>query len=191
MAIKLIVGLGNPGPQYERTRHNAGAWFVQALADTHRIGLSLDQKAKALVARATLYDHDMRFCIPITFMNLSGHSVAYVAKFFKFAPDEILVAHDELDLPVGSVRLKLDGGHGGHNGLLDIAAQLGTKAFYRLRIGIGRPLLKEDVTDYVLHAPTKGEHQNIMDAIQKALNVLPDIVSGQTSKAMNTLHTNA
>ena len=189
MTIKLIVGLGNPGPQYSDTRHNAGAWFVERLCESHHLSLSPDSKIKALVGRSDLFGQDVRVCVPLSYMNLSGAPVSALANFYKIEPKEILVAYDELDLPAGTARLKFDGGSGGHNGIKDIMARLGTNQFYRLRIGIGRPANKEDVEHFVLKKPSKGEYQNMHKAIDKALEVLPDVLNGQINQAMTKLHT--
>lgn len=189
MTIKLIVGLGNPGPRYEQTRHNAGAWLVEKISKQSQAILKVDAKFKAQIGKGNIANQTLLLCIPTTFMNLSGEAVSSIAKFYKIDPSEILVAYDEIDLPPGVARIKLDGGHGGHNGLRDIFARLGTKAFYRLRIGVGRPGHKDDVSDYVLCRPSKSD-QNLIDrAIDNAIDVLPQIVNGSFEQAMNILHT--
>lgn len=187
--IDLIVGLGNPGQQYENTRHNAGAWFVESIARKYSETLKNDPKYKGHTARIRINGHDVRLLIPSTFMNLSGQSVAPLAKFFKIPPERILVAHDELDLPPGVGKLKQGGGHGGHNGLRDIISQLGNnKNFARLRIGIGHPGSSDKVTGFVLgKAPTK-EQQLIDNILDEAISVLPELVTGNANKAMNQLH---
>lgn len=187
--IDLIVGLGNPGRQYEETRHNAGAWFVERLARRFSVSLSPDSKYQALTGRAIIHGRDIRLLIPATFMNLSGQSVVPFASFYKIPPQRMLVAHDELDLPPGTAKLKQGGGHGGHNGLRDIISKLGNNAdFGRLRIGIGHPGHASQVSSYVLgKAPTK-EQQLIDDAISEAISILPDLLDGNASKAMNRLH---
>lgn len=187
--IELIVGLGNPGRQYEDTRHNAGAWFVERLAKHYSANLSSDSKYKGLTGRANIKGHDVRLLIPETFMNLSGQSVAPLANFFKIPPERILVAHDELDMPPGTAKLKQGGGHGGHNGLRDIISSLGNnKNFCRLRIGIGHPGSANLVSGFVLSKAPKTEQQWIDDAIDEALRYAPDIVEGSANKAMNRLH---
>ena len=187
--IELIVGLGNPGRQYEDTRHNAGAWFVERLARQFNAGLSTDSKVAGISGRAIIHGHDVRLLIPTTFMNLSGQSVAPFAHFFKIPPERILVAHDELDLPPGTAKLKQGGGHGGHNGLRDIINKLGNNPnFARLRIGIGHPGSADKVADYVLNKAPAQEQQLIDDAIAEAIAILPDVLAGKSGKAMNRLH---
>ena len=187
--IELIVGLGNPGRQYEDTRHNAGAWFVERLARQTNASLTNDSRYNALTGRATLNGHDVRLLIPTTFMNISGQAVAPFAHFFKIPVDRILVAHDELDLPPGVAKLKQGGGHGGHNGLRDIISKLGNdKNFARLRIGIGHPDSAEKVSGFVLSKAPAKEQQLIDDAIDEALRSLPDLLGGDANKAMNRLH---
>lgn len=189
MGIQLIVGLGNPGPEYAKTRHNAGYWFIETLAQQMRATLQPESKFKSLTAQISLNGHSCRLLQPTTFMNLSGQATQAAANFYKIKPEEILVVHDELDLPAGSARLKLDGGHGGHNGLRDIMARLSSNQFYRLRLGIGHPGHKDQVHDYVLHKPSVSDMQLIIEAIDKSLIALPDIVAGDFNKAMNFLHT--
>jgi PTH1 family peptidyl-tRNA hydrolase len=187
--IKLIVGLANPGPQYQDTRHNAGAWLVEQLARNYQITLNPESKFFGLTGRGIINGHDTRLLIPTTFMNLSGKAVAAMAQFFKLQPSDILVAHDELDINPGEIRLKKGGGHGGHNGLRDIMTQLGNqKDFYRLRIGIGHPGDKNKVTGFVLGKPSATERQRIDDAIYEALRHIEDILSGNHAKVMQELH---
>jgi PTH1 family peptidyl-tRNA hydrolase len=187
-AIRLIVGLGNPGREYEDTRHNAGAWLVAALARARGCALAVDGKYSGLTGRIELAGQDLRLLIPTTFMNRSGQSVAALAGFFKIAPSEILVAYDELDLPAGSARFKT-GGSASHNGLRDIAARLGNQTgFHRLRIGIGHPGSADKVVGYVLGRPTTDQRIAIDAAIDAALQALPLAVSGDWGKAMNQLH---
>ena len=187
--IELIVGLGNPGQQYEDTRHNAGAWFVERLARQFNARLSPDSKVAGISGRATIHGHDVRLLIPTTFMNLSGQSVAPFAHFFKIPAERILVAHDELDLPPGTAKLKQGGGHGGHNGLRDIINKLGNNPnFARLRIGIGHPGSADKVAGYVLNKAPAKEQQLIDDAITEAIAILPDVLAGKSGKAMNRLH---
>lgn len=189
MTVSLIVGLGNPGPEYAKTRHNAGYWFIEQLAEQLRAPLQHEAKFKSLTAQVEIQGHSCRLLQPTTFMNLSGQAVLAAANFYKISPGDILVVHDELDLPVGAARLKLDGGHGGHNGLRDIMARLGSNQFYRLRLGIGHPGNKDDVHDYVLKKASISDTQLILGAIDKSLKALPDIVAGNINKAMNFLHT--
>ena len=186
--IKLIVGLGNPGREYEATRHNAGFWWVDELARAHGANFKTDNKFHGLVARAALHGHETHLLKPQTFMNVSGRSVVALALFYKILPDQILVVHDELDLPPGSAKLKLGGGHGGHNGLKDIIAHLGTKEFWRLRIGIGHPGERDQVVNYVLNAPRKEEQVLIEEAMQHAQEVAPLIIEGKLEAAMLKLH---
>lgn len=188
--IKLIVGLGNPGREYEATRHNAGFWWVDELARKHSVNFKAEGKFHGLVARATLHGHEVHLLKPQTFMNVSGRAVVALALFYKILPDQILVVHDELDLPPGSAKLKLGGGHGGHNGLKDIIAQLGTKDFWRMRIGIGHPGERAEVVNYVLNAPRKEEQILIEDAMQHAQEVAPLIIEGKLEAAMLKLHSN-
>ena len=184
--IRLIVGLGNPGADYEQTRHNAGAWFVSDIAP---IALRQTSKFHGQHAIVNLHSHECHLLIPSTFMNLSGQSVSALASYYKIPPEEILVAHDEIDLPAGDVRLKFDGGHGGHNGLRDIIRHLNTHRFYRLRIGVGHPGHSHEVVDYVLKPPKKSEREDINAALQEAETILPEILNGQFQKAMHALHT--
>lgn len=173
-SIKLIVGLGNPEEKYHPTRHNAGAWFVEKLADEYGVSFKEENKFFAKTARVSIDGQDVRFLLPTTFMNLSGKAVGAIAKFYRIAPEEILVAHDELDLPTGVAKIKLGGGHGGHNGLRDIMASLGNQQnFYRLRIGISRPLSKANVASFVLTPPSPSEFTNIQFAINHALRCIP------------------
>lgn len=186
--IKLIVGLGNPGREYEATRHNAGFWWVDELARNNDANFRNDSKFHGLAARTALHGHEVHLLKPQTFMNVSGRAVVALALFYKILPDQILVVHDELDLPPGSAKLKLGGGHGGHNGLKDIIAQLGTKDFWRLRIGIGHPGERSEVVNYVLNAPRKEEQVLIDEALQRARDVAPLIIEGKMEAAMLKLH---
>ncbi|WNF47924.1 aminoacyl-tRNA hydrolase [Pseudomonas sp. SG20056] len=188
-AVQLIVGLGNPGPEYDQTRHNAGALFVERLADSQRINLSLDKKYFGLVGKFSHQGRDVRLLIPTTFMNRSGQAVAALANFFRIPPEAILVAHDELDMPPGVAKLKLGGGHGGHNGLRDIIAQLGNQNnFYRLRLGIGHPGHSSMVSNFVLGRAPRSEQELLDTSIDFALDTLPEILAGDWSKAMHKLH---
>lgn len=185
--IQLIVGLGNPGREYEDTRHNAGAWLVESLARSLGCALATDHKFFGLTGRGKLAGQDIRLLIPTTFMNRSGQAVAALATFYKIPPAAILVAHDELDLPPGSARFK-QGGSGGGNGVRDIIDRLGSANFHRLRIGIGHPGSADKVVGYVLNKPLRDERIAIDAAIDAALKALPLAVSGQWPKAMNQLH---
>lgn len=189
-AIRLIVGLGNPGREYEQTRHNAGFWWVDGIAAGKGAALAADRKFHGLAARLKVSGHEVWLLEPQTFMNRSGQGVAALAHFYKIAAEEILVVHDELDLPPGTVRLKQGGGHGGHNGLKDIVAHLGTPDFWRLRLGIGHPGNREEVVNYVLNPPRREEREQIDDAQKKALAVLPLLLVGDVQAAMLKLHTN-
>lgn len=186
--IKLIVGLGNPGREYEQTRHNAGFWWLDEVARTLGANFKADSKFHGLVARGTLHGHEVHLLKPQTFMNVSGRAVGAVAQFYKIEAAQILVVHDELDLPPGSAKLKLGGGHGGHNGLKDIIAHLGTKDFWRLRIGVGHPGERSEVVNYVLNAPRKEEQGLIEEAMQRAREVAPLIVEGKLEAGMLKLH---
>lgn len=187
--IRLIVGLGNPGPEYEKTRHNAGFWLVDELAWQHKAALRAESKFFGEAARATLAAGDLWLLKPMTYMNLSGQAVAALAKFYKITPEEILVVHDELDLPPGAARFKQGGGHGGHNGLKDIIARLGSPNFWRLRIGIGHPGDRNEVANFVLKKARAEEQQAIDDAMAKAMQVLPQAIAGEMAIAMKNLHT--
>ena len=187
--IKLIVGLGNPGPKYSETRHNAGFWFVDDLASQYRSRFLPEKKFHGDVARINLEGKDIWLLKPETFMNRSGLSVVSLAAFYKIAAENILVAHDEIDLKAGTARLKSGGGHGGHNGLRDIISHLGTKDFQRLRIGVDHPGSKDLVVDYVLKRPDSKDRQAIEDSINNALRVMPKVAAGEWEKAMHQLHT--
>ena len=186
--ISLIVGLGNPGREYEATRHNAGFWWLDEFARAHGASFRTDGKFHGMVARTALHGHEVHLLKPQTFMNVSGRAVGAVAQFYKIAPGNILVVHDELDLPPGSAKLKLGGGHGGHNGLKDIIAHLGTRDFWRLRLGIGHPGERADVSNYVLNAPRREEAEQIEHAMRRAQDVAPLIVEGKLEAAMLKLH---
>lgn len=187
-SIRLIVGLGNPGPQYEATRHNAGFWFVERLARQHGGSFRSESKFFGQACRIRVAGHECWLLKPSTFMNRSGQSVSSLASYFKIPIDQILVAHDELDLPAGTVRLKRGGGHAGHNGLRDIVNGLGGRDFWRLRIGIDRPVSSRQVVDYVLGRPSRDEHAAIDDALSEAEHVMDDLLSGEFQKAMHRLH---
>jgi peptidyl-tRNA hydrolase, PTH1 family len=185
--IKLIVGLGNPGPDYDQTRHNAGFWFVDLLADRYGGHFRPENKFSGEVCRIRVGADDVWLLKPMTFMNRSGQSVRQLSAFYRIPVEEILVVHDELDLEPGMLRLKRGGGHGGHNGLRDITSHLG-KEFMRLRIGIGHPGHRDRVVDFVLSRASREDQQAIEDAIQEAAQAIEEIVSGQFQKAMNQLH---
>ena len=186
--IKLIVGLGNPGREYEATRHNAGFWWVDGFVDAYKIAFKTENKFHGLVARSVVHGHELHLLKPQTFMNVSGRAVGALVQFYKIEPAQILVVHDELDLPPGSAKLKLGGGHGGHNGLKDIIAHLGTRDFWRLRIGIGHPGDRAEVVNYVLHAPRREEEDLIKQAMQRAQDVAHLITEGKLEAAMLKLH---
>jgi PTH1 family peptidyl-tRNA hydrolase len=188
-AIQLIVGLGNPGPEYEQTRHNAGAFFVERLARGQNISLVPERKFFGLVGRFSHKGQDVRLLIPTTYMNRSGQAVAALAGFYRIPLEAILVAHDELDIPPGVAKLKQGGGHGGHNGLRDIIAQLGNQnGFHRLRLGIGHPGDASKVSGFVLGRAPRAEQEKLDASIDFALGVLPDILTGDWPRAMRALH---
>ena len=187
--LRLIVGLGNPGAQYEDTRHNACFWWLEALA--RKLGVVLKQEAKyhGRTGKWAGPNGEILLLCPETFMNLSGKSVGALARFYKIPPESILVAHDELDLPPGTAKLKQGGGHGGQNGLKDIHAQLGSPNYWRLRIGIGHPGAKEAVTGHVLGKPPQAERNLMLDAVDAALDVWPELAAGNIAAAQLKLHT--
>lgn len=187
--IKLFVGLGNPGPEYEATRHNAGFWWIDALSQELKAPLSLDKNYHGQVARTTLNGQTVWLLKPLTFMNLSGKSVAALARFFKILPNEVLVAHDELDIVPGQVKLKFSGSHAGHNGLRDIHAQLGSADYWRLRIGVGHPGVKAEVINWVLKKPSQEHRVAIEDCIVRSLKGVPDLLKGEMEKATMLIHT--
>ena len=189
MAIKLIIGLRNPGSAYEHTRHNAGAWLVNLLAQRHNAAFKIDKKMNAELAQLELNKELCRVILPLTFMNHSGQPTRSISQFYQITPDEILVVHDELDLPPGRIKLKTGGGHGGHNGLRDIITQLGSSEFHRLRIGIGHPGHKDLVHNYVLGKPSLHDRQQIYDAIDRGITVAPYLLAGDLAKAMNQINT--
>lgn len=187
--IKLIVGLANPGNEYAATRHNAGAWFVDLLAERYHQSLKNEAKFFGYTARINIGGHDVRLLVPTTFMNLSGKAVQALATFYQIKPEEILVAHDELDLNPGIAKFKFGGSHGGHNGLKDIASKLGNNLnFYRLRIGIGHPGDKNKVVGYVLNKPSKPEQELIDKAIEESVRSVEILLSDGIENAMNHLH---
>lgn len=187
-AIRLIVGLGNPGAQYLATRHNVGAWFIDLLARAEGLPLKPERKFFGQAGRLTTFSEPCWLLFPTTFMNDSGKAVAALANFYKIPPESILVAHDELDFPVGDVKLKVGGGHGGHNGLRDIINHLGTKDFMRLRIGIDHPGHRDRVTPYVLGVPSKGDQTKILTSIEDATGCVADLINGDIEAAFRYLH---
>ncbi len=186
--IRLLVGLGNPGPEYEATRHNAGFWFIDEVARTLGARLQPERGYFGLVARVNRPAGPVWLLEPMTFMNLSGKSVAALARFFKIAPAEILVAHDELDVLPGQAKMKFGGSHAGHNGLRDIQAQLGTADYWRLRLGIGHPGVKAEVVDYVLRKPPAVEREAIEQAMAQSLGGLEAWLAGDMDLALKTVH---
>ncbi|MFT4019966.1 MAG: aminoacyl-tRNA hydrolase [Acinetobacter sp.] len=185
--ISLIVGLGNPGREYAQTRHNAGFWFVEQIADRYGIHLKTDPKFHGISGRGTVEGRDIRLLLPTTFMNRSGQSVVPFAKFYQIPPESILIAHDELDMNPGVIRLKSGGGHGGHNGLRDIVPHIGAN-FHRLRIGIGHPGHKDRVSAHVLGKAPSSEQNLMDDAIGYALSKVDLLVDGDISQAMNQIN---
>jgi PTH1 family peptidyl-tRNA hydrolase len=189
-SIAMLIGLGNPGDRYEATRHNAGQWFIERLMEAYGVTISVESKMKSKLGRLQSGGMDVRVAVPTTYMNHSGQSVGALVRYFKIDPSALLVAHDEIDLPVGVVRLKKGGGHGGHNGLRDIIAHLKTSDFFRLRIGVGRPQHENiDVEDYVLKRPTHDEQHTIDQVIDASVNAIPDLLAGKIEKVMKELHT--
>ena len=186
--IRLLVGLGNPGPEYEATRHNAGFWFIDAVARELRASLTPERSYYGLAARVNRADGPVWLLEPMTFMNLSGKSVAALARFFKIAPEEILVAHDELDLLPGQAKMKQGGSHAGHNGLKDIQAQLGSADFWRLRLGIGHPGVKAEVVNYVLRRPPAEEAEAIGKCIDQSIGALDLLLAGEMERALMKVH---
>lgn len=188
-SVQLIVGLGNPGPKYEATRHNAGFWCLEALARQASISLRAERKFHGWTGRWQSDAGDVHLLCPATYMNHSGRAVAALMQFYRIDPAAVLVIHDEIDLSVGEARLKVGGGHGGHNGLRDIVAALGTPGFSRLRLGVGHPGQADQVVSYVLHAPGRAERDGIDQAIERALTVMPLVIAGARERAQQQLHT--
>ena len=187
--ISMMVGLGNPGPEYEQTRHNAGFWWADAVARQIKANWVIDKNHQALVARTAVNGQTLWLLKPQTFMNLSGRSVAGLARFYKIEPAAILVAHDELDIAAGEARLKFGGGHAGHNGLRDIHAQLGSGDYWRLRLGIGRPGERADVLNWVLKKPPLEQRIAVEQAVERGLTALPALLAGDTAQATLLVHT--
>lgn len=193
-SIQIIAGLGNPGPEYETTRHNAGFWFVDNLAHRLNVSFNRDRSFNADVAKAKVAGSDVWLIKPQTYMNRSGQSVAALMRFYKLTAEQLLVVHDELDLMPGVIKMKKGGGTGGHNGLKDIQAHLSTSDWWRLRIGIGHPRelnLAQEVADFVLHKPSKEHLSEIEKAIERGLDVMPQLLSGEVARAVAQLHTTA
>lgn len=190
VVLRLIVGLGNPGAEYAKTRHNAGFWFCERLAAELGVGFARESRFHGLVAKARCAGQDVWLLMPQTFMNRSGQAVQALAQFYRIPPAEILVVHDELDLPPGQLRLKFGGGLGGHNGLKDIASHLATQDYWRLRIGIGHPGDRNEVVDYVLKPPRKEEADGIDAAIDRALIAWPLLAKGEFNAATQRINTN-
>ena len=188
-AIQLVAGLGNPGAKYEQTRHNAGFWFVDELARRYSTQLRSESKYKSEVARCTIEGRDCRLQKPMDYMNCSGQPVAALAGFYRIPRQGILVVHDDLDLPVGTIKLKKSGGHGGHNGLRDLISHLGGNDFLRLRIGIGHPGHRDDVVDYVLKNASREDRAAIDQAIADAVDIMPQLLAGDIEAATKQLHT--
>ncbi|ABL02772.1 peptidyl-tRNA hydrolase [Candidatus Ruthia magnifica str. Cm (Calyptogena magnifica)] len=189
MTIKLIVGLGNPGKDYQSNRHNAGFWLCEALAHLYAGNFKKETKFFGEVAQINISGRKVRLLKPTVFMNCSGQSIQSIVNFYQINTNEILIVHDELDIDPGIAKIKFDGGHGGHNGLRDTIQTLGTKAFHRLRIGIGHPGDKSQVTNFVLHAPSKGELEKIQNSLNNSLQIIEDMINGNFDKAIKTLHT--
>jgi len=188
VTLKLIVGLGNPGQEYTETRHNAGFWFLDSLAALHNTSFTSEKKFFGETARLVSADYDCRLLKPMTFMNRSGQGVQAISEYYQISSDEILVVHDEIDLDTGTIRLKKAGGHGGHNGLRDIIAMLGSADFLRMRIGVAHPGDKRDVVNHVLKRPTQEEKILLDDSIKRGLEVLPLLFKGELNKAMTLLN---
>ena len=185
----LIAGLGNPGAKYQRTRHNAGFWFLDALDRQHPLELKSNKRLFGEASKLRFAGADCVFLKPDTFMNHSGQAMRAASDYFDVPPERVVVAYDDLDLPPGTVRLKLGGGHGGHNGLRSTFQHLGSQNFWRIRIGIGHPGIREAVTPWVLSRANAEDEQAILDAVERAVEVLPDLLAGRPERAMNTLHT--
>jgi len=188
-ALRLLVGLGNPGAEHLRTRHNAGFWFIDALAQREGARFGVETKLHAETAKITFEGAPLLLLKPTTYMNKSGIAVASALRYWKIEPEQMLVAHDDLDLPPGTARLKFDGGHGGQNGLRDIFAHLGHGKFHRLRLGIGHPGHKDRVTPWVLGRPSVADENAILESVGASLDVLPLAVKGEFNEAMKRLHT--
>ena len=187
--IKLFVGLGNPGNEYQDTRHNAGFWWIDAMSKQLKVHLIAEKSYHGLVARTSLQGHTIWLLEPQTFMNVSGKSVAALSRFFKITPQEILVVHDEMDIAPGEAKLKRGGSHAGHNGLRDIHAQLGTDDYWRLRLGVGHPGVKSEVVSWVLKKPSLDDRIAIDQCIDRSLKALPALMAQEMDKATMLIHT--
>ena len=187
--LHCIIGLGNPGPNYAMTRHNVGFWLLDRLISDFHGQWMLEKKLHAHISQLTYENHSFKLVKPITYMNLSGKTVSSVLKYFNIEPSSVLIAHDDIDLEIGQLKLKYDGGHGGHNGLRNIFQATGNKGFHRARIGVGHPGDKDLVHDYVLKAPNKSHQNTILDSIDNFLSYLPDLFNGKFSDVTKTLHT--
>ena len=186
--LKVIVGLGNPGSKYTETRHNAGFWFIEEVARKYSAIFRPEKKFHGEIAKVSIEGKDIWLLKPDTFMNRSGLAIQSLLSFYRITADQLLVAHDEIDLPPGTAKLKTGGGHGGHNGLRDIISQLGSKEFHRLRIGVGHPGTKDQVVDYVLRQASRDDQILIDRDIDDAVSVMPDLASGALEQAMQKLH---
>ena len=186
--IQLIVGLSNPGQQYQNTRHNAGAWLIEQLAHRLKASLKNESKFQGEAAKVQIQSQACWLLKPTTYMNHNGQSIAAIARFYKIPAEAILIAHDELDFAAGTIRIKRGGGHGGHNGLRDTITSLGSNAFTRLRIGIGHPGSPNDVSSYVLSTPSKHDQQQIQAAIDDGLSIIEPLITGNTEQAIHQLH---
>jgi len=186
--LKVIVGLGNPGSKYTETRHNAGFWFIEEVARKYSATFRSEKKFHGEIAKVSIEGKDIWLLKPDTFMNRSGLATQSLLSFYRITADQLLVAHDEIDLPPGTAKLKTGGGHGGHNGLRDIISQLGSKEFHRLRIGVGHPGTKDQVVDYVLRQASRDDQILIDRDIDDAVSVIPDLASGALEQAMHKLH---
>jgi PTH1 family peptidyl-tRNA hydrolase len=189
MGIQLIVGLGNPGTEYENTRHNAGFWWIDAICREHGVIMSHENKFLGRVGRLKIKGLEAWLLTPMTFMNASGQAVGAVARFYRIPASDILVVHDELDLTAGTVKLKYGGGNGGHNGLKDISRHLGTADYWRLRLGISHPGIASEVVNYVLHSPSRDESEKIHQAIDASTALLTKLLAAEYEAAMLKLHT--
>jgi len=186
--LKVIVGLGNPGSKYTETRHNAGFWFIEEVARKYSATFRPEKKFHGEIAKVSIEGKDIWLLKPDTFMNRSGLATQSLLSFYRITADQLLVAHDEIDLPPGTAKLKTGGGHGGHNGLRDIISQLGSKEFHRLRIGVGHPGTKDQVVDYVLRQASRDDQILIDRDIDDAVSIMPDLASGELGQAMQKLH---
>jgi PTH1 family peptidyl-tRNA hydrolase len=188
MSIKLIIGLRNPGAEYAQTRHNAGEWFIDALSKHYPICFNIEKAFQGEVGQLVIDNNKAKILLPLTYMNLSGQPTRAISQFYRLTPEQILVVHDDLDLPIGILRLKTGGGHGGHNGLKDITSHLGTNTFHRLRIGIGHPGDKSLVHNYVLGKPSLQDKSRMQENFEQGIQLMPLILSGDIARAMNTLN---